>query len=340
MFSGRAVSFRMGRMSLNTARELISIVVPVYNEEDNLQLLHDRIAKIFEGMEADWELILVDDGSHDGSSDVIRNLHAEDARVKAIFFSRNFGQDAALTAGLESAEGQAVVMMDADLQDPPELIGEMVEKWKEGFDIIGARRLKREGETLVKRVTSFLFYRTMNYFVGWDFPKDTGDFRLMDRKVVDAFVQCRQYNRFVRSLISWTGFRVTTIGYERAERHAGQTEYTFWKSLALAITSITNFSVVPLRMAIIFGFVVVALSAIAMFFFVTAKIFGGVEIPGMTTLAISLWFLGGIQCMLLGIVGEYVGRTYVETQRRPIYIVREALGKQHVFERTPPNERA
>jgi dolichol-phosphate mannosyltransferase len=313
-------------MALNELHSLISIVVPVYNEEGNLELLHSRIRKTFEDLDCDWELILVDDGSHDDSAAVMRRLHEADSRVKALFFSRNFGQDAALTAGLDKASGDATVIIDADLQDPPELIGEMIEKWREGYDIIAAQRLERQGETRLKKAASFLFYRLMNSMVQWEFQKDTGDFRLMDRKVVDAFRQCPQYNRFVRSLIAWTGFRVTTIGYERASRHAGDTEYTFWQSLSLAITSITNFSVVPLRMAIWLGFGMVTLSAMIMVFFIVAKFMGKIEIAGMTTIALSLWFLGGIQCMLLGVVGEYVGRTYVESQRRPLYIVRESLG--------------
>lgn len=307
--------------------DFISVVVPLFNEEDNLRALYERVSKTLDGENVDWELVLVDDGSRDGSADVMRELHAADERVKAIFFSRNFGQDAALTAGLDAAEGNATVVMDADLQDPPELISDMIHKWRKGFDVVCARRQRREGETILKKVTSFMFYRVMNFLVGWEFPRDTGDFRLMDYRVVDAVRRCHQCNRFVRSLISWTGFRVTTVEYNRDARNAGTTGYSFWSSFALAITSITSFSVVPLRMAIWLGFVMVSLSILAMAFFVVAKLSGAIETAGMATLAISLWFIGGIQCMLLGIVGEYVGRTYVEAQRRPIYIVREALGK-------------
>lgn len=307
-------------------RDLISIVVPVYNEEGNLQLLYDRVLAIFEPLPVDFQLILVNDGSRDRSEEIIRELHGRDPRVCGIFFSRNFGQDAALTAGLDAVEGNAVVLMDADLQDPPELIVQMIEKWKEGWDVVAARRLKRAGETAIKKGTSFVFYRVMQFMVGWEFPKDTGDFRLMDRRVVDAFAQCPQYNRFVRSLLTWTGFRLTTIGYDRAERHAGNTEYTIWKSGALAITSITNFSIVPLRMALWIGLAIVAISCTAMVALVIFKLLGMVQMPGLTTLSISLWFLGGVQCLLLGLIGEYVGRTYLETQRRPIYIVRDSLG--------------
>ncbi len=306
--------------------DLISIVVPVYNEEGNLKLLYERVSAVFEKLPADFQLILVNDGSRDRSAEIIHELHERDPRVCGILFSRNFGQDAALTAGLDAVQGHAAVLMDADLQDPPELIPAMIEKWKEGFDVVAARREKRRGETILKKSTSFMFYRVMRFMVGWEFPKDTGDFRLMDRKVVDAFAQCPQYNRFVRSLLTWTGFRLTTIGYERAERNAGDTGYTFWKSLALAITSITNFSIVPLRMATYLGFLIMVLSGVAMVAYVVFKLLGMVAMPGLTTLAISLWFLGGIQCLLLGVIGEYVGRTYLESQHRPIYIVREALG--------------
>lgn len=311
---------------MSAQQDLISIVVPVYNEEDNLKLLYDRVSAVFDGLPADFQLILVNDGSRDRSAEIIRELHERDPRVCGILFSRNFGQDAALTAGLDAVEGQAAVLMDADLQDPPELIAAMIEKWKEGYDVVAARREKRYGETILKKSTSFLFYRVMRVMVGWEFPKDTGDFRLMDRKVVDAFRQCPQYNRFVRSLLTWTGFRLTMIGYERAQRNAGDTGYTFWKSFALAITSITNFSIVPLRMATWLGFLIMALSGVAMTAYVVFKLLGMVAMQGLTTVAISLWFLGGIQCLLLGVIGEYVGRIYLESQRRPIYIVREALG--------------
>ncbi len=310
---------------MRTEHPSVSVVVPVYNEQESLEALYERVRGVLDAATADWELLLVDDGSRDGSADIIRRLHEGDERVRGLLFSRNFGQDAALTAGLYAASGDVVVLMDADLQDPPELIPRFIEKWREGYDVVAARRSRREGEGFLKKLTAKIFYRVMQRLVGWEFPRDTGDFRLMDRAVVDAFAQCPQCNRFVRSLLSWMGFRATTVEYERGERRAGTTKYTLFKSLSLAVTSITSFSIVPIRLAIGFGFVIVLLSVLVMAWFVIAK-FMGATVHGWASLAVSMWFLGGIQCLLLGIVGEYVGRTYVESQRRPLYIVRETVG--------------
>ncbi len=304
---------------------LISVVTPVFNEEENLPTLAERVQALFDGLSLDWELLLVDDGSTDKSRECIQDLHDKDPRVKGVFFSRNFGQDAALTAGLHAAQGVAVAVLDADLQDPPELIAEMIPKWREGFDIVAGRRRERHGESVVKRSTSFLWSRVMSVLAGPGFLKDTGDFRLMDRSVVEAFRQYNQYNRFVRTLIASTGFRKTVIEYDRPPRHAGATKYSLRKSFGLAVTSITNSSAAPLRLALWAGLFIMLVALVLIAHWVYMALIGK-TVPGWATLVISVWFLGGVQCVLIGIVGEYVGRTYIESQRRPIYIVQDTLG--------------
>jgi dolichol-phosphate mannosyltransferase len=304
---------------------MISVVAPVFNEEESVPPLYDRLRAVFEDLGVDWELLLVDDGSVDGTPGIMRDLHERDAHVKGIFFSRNFGQDAALTAGLNAVKGNAVVIMDADLQDPPEMIPAMMKKWKEGYDIVAGRRRRREGESAAKRASAYLWYRIMNLLVRGGFQKDTGDFRLMDRAVVQAFRQYNQYNRFVRSLIASTGFRQIVIDFDRPARGAGETKYTLRRSFGLATTSIMNSSVAPLRLAFWLGVCIMVLSFGAVIHFIRMGLTHR-TVPGWASLVVSVWFLGGIQCVLIGIVGEYVGRTYIESQRRPLYIVKESLG--------------
>jgi len=306
--------------------KLLSIVVPTFNEEENLEQLYERVAGVVDGLDLDWELILVDDGSTDRSRDVMRDLHERDARVKALFLSRNFGHEIASTAGLDAARGDAVVLMDADLQDPPETIVSFVEKWRQGFDVVNAQRSTRKGESVFKRASAHLFYRLMNRLVGWDLPVDTGDFRLMDRAALDAFLRCREHNRFVRALVAWTGFRQTTVSFEREARTAGKTKYGFWKLISLAITSVTGFSVAPLRTALWLGLFLLFLSFAAITVIVVQKFRRDFAVPGYAFMMVSIWFLGGIQCLLVGIVGEYVGRIYVESRRRPLYLVRGTVG--------------
>lgn len=307
-------------------RKLLSVVVPAFNEEENLEPLFERVAGVAEGLDLDWELILVDDGSVDRSRELMRDLHGRDSRVKAVFLSRNFGHEIASTAGLDAARGDAVVLMDADLQDPPETIVDLVEKWREGFEVVSAQRSSRAGESLFKRASAHVFYRIMNRLVGWNLPRDTGDFRLMDRAALDAFLRCREQNRFVRALVAWTGFRHTTVGFDRDTRRAGKTKYGLWKLVSLAATSVTGFSVAPLRMAFWLGLFLLFLSFAAIAVIVVQKFGRGFEVPGYAFLMASIWFLGGIQCLLVGIVGEYVGRIYVESRRRPLYFVRGTVG--------------
>jgi dolichol-phosphate mannosyltransferase len=306
-------------------RPLLSVVSPVFNEEDNLPLLYERVSAVCAGLPCDWEMVLVDDGSRDRSVEIMRELHAHDPRVKAVVLSRNFGHEVASTAGLDAARGDVIVLIDSDLQDPPELIADMIAKWNEGFDMVCAQRASRDGETVFKKVTAYAFYRLMGKLVGWSLPRDTGDFRLMDRSVVDAFRHCREQNRFVRALIAWTGFRQTVVPFERSARNAGETKYNAFKLIALAITSITGFSLVPLRLATWAGVSMVLLSIVFIGTITIQKLLG-VTGPGYGFLMASMWFIGGVQCMLIGVLGEYIGRTYVESRRRPLYFVREALG--------------
>ena len=304
---------------------LLSIVVPMLNEEENIQELHRRIGATLDPCDVRWELIFVDDGSTDNSETILRELHAHDLRVRVLFLSRNFGHEAACTAGLDAAEGDAIVLMDADLQDPPEMLPAMIERWKQGFDIVSGKRTSRAGEGIAKRVSAWMFYRIMRKLVRWEFPQDIGNFRLMDRAVVHAFRKFPERNRFVRALTAWTGFRQTTVEFDRARRHAGTTKYNAIRVLGLALTSVTGFSNLPLRIGLYIG-ILMGIGALATTIALAAYTVSGGIVPYWAYVLTSVWFIGGIQCMLIGMIGEYVGRVYTETRGRPIYIVRELIG--------------
>lgn len=299
-------------------------MVPAYNEEPNLRYIYELLHEVFDVSDDTAEFIFVDDGSTDNTRAILAQLHEHDPRVKAIFLSRNFGQSAALTAGIEAATGDAVVVMDADGQDPPDIVPALVAKWKQGYEVVGGRRLTRRGASILKRVFAYIWYRVMRVLIGWEMPVDTGEFRIIDRAVADVFRACPQRHRLVRTLTSWPGFRQTTVAYHHGYRHAGKTKYTFRRSLRLALTSITGFSLVPLRVAFSLGAIVATASLIACAWILIA---GGDDGIDGTALAIAgLWLLGGLQCILIGILGEYVGRTYIETQHRPLYVIRDSLG--------------
>jgi dolichol-phosphate mannosyltransferase len=270
-----------------------------------------------------WELLLIDDGSRDGSTDAIRALGLEDPRVRPVLFSRNFGHQIALTAGLDYSRGQAVVVMDTDLQDPPELIAELVAKWREGFEVVYAVRTEREGESWFKKATASLFYRLINRITDVDIPLDTGDFRLLDRKVVEVVKQMRERHRFPRAMVAWVGFRQTGVPYKRAARSSGVTKYPLRKMLRLAINAVTGFSYFPLQLATYFGFICAGLSAVAIPLVVLIRLSGRSALLGQATTLIAVLFLGGVQLISLGILGEYVGRLYDEAKGRPLYVLRE-----------------
>ncbi len=304
---------------------IFSVVAPVYNEEETLPAFYARVVAVMERLGEPFEIVLVDDGSRDHSWEIVRELAACDARVRALRFSRNFGHQMALSAGLKHAHGRAVILIDSDLQDPPEVIPELVTQWRNGGEVIYARRTRREGETVFKRLTARLFYRTLRRVTSVPIPEDTGDFRLLDRCVVDALAGLREQHRFLRGLSAWVGFRQVAVPYERQERFAGTTKYPLWKMLRFSGDAITSFSYVPLQLAATMGFVLAGLSLVGIIVAAALRLFN-VAIQGQATTLIVSLLLGGVQLIFLGIIGEYLGRIYDEVRQRPLYIVRETLG--------------
>lgn len=301
-----------------------SIVAPIFNERENLPELYRRVQEVMDSTNEPWELILVDDGSADGSTEIIRELGKKDKRVRPIIFARNFGHQIAITAGWDYARGNAVVIIDADLQDPPELILEMAKKWKEGNEVVFAVRTEREGESWFKLWTASLFYRLIYRITDVKIPLDAGDFRLMDRKVVNVLKQMRERHRFPRGMSAWVGFKQVGIEYKRAARVAGETKYPFRKMFRLAINAVTSFSYFPLQVATFFGFASAGLAIIAIPPVIYLRMTGSQAFFGQATTLIAVLFLGGVQLISLGILGEYVGRLYDEAKGRPLYIVSEA----------------
>lgn len=305
----------------------LSVVVPAYNEQDNLAPLHARLARVLAGLADTHEIVFVNDGSSDGTGRVLRELAASDPAVRVVEFSRNFGHEAASTAGLDRASGDAVVLIDADLQDPPEVIADLVARWRAGAHVVYARRRHRPGESPIKRGTAWLFYRVLRRLSSVEIPPDTGDFRLMDRRVVDAVRQCRENPRFVRGLVSWVGFRQEAVLYDREARHAGETKYGLLKLLKLSMEAISSFSLVPLRLTIWLGLGVVALSLVLALTVAAQRLFFDTRmLEGYALLACGLFFLGGVQLTMLGILAHYLGQVFLHTQNRPMYIVAETLG--------------
>lgn len=302
-----------------------SIVAPIYNELENLPQLYQRIKEVMDSTGEPWELILVDDGSTDGSTDAIRELAKKDKKhVRSVIFARNFGHQIAITAGWDYARGEAVVIIDADLQDPPELILEMINKWKEGYEVVYAVRAEREGESWFKLWTASLFYRIIYRITDVKIPLDTGDFRLMDRKVVDVLRTMRERHRFPRGMSAWVGFKQIGVDYKRAARTAGVTKYPFRKMFRLALNAITSFSYFPLQVATFFGFASAGIAILAIVPVVYLRMTGSQAFFGQATTLIAVLFLGGVQLISLGILGEYIGRLYDEAKGRPLYIVRDA----------------
>lgn len=305
-----------------------SIVAPIYNEIDNLPELYRRVKEVMDSSGETWELVLVDDGSTDGSTDKIRELAKKDKAVRPVIFARNFGHQIAITAGWDYARGDAVVIIDADLQDPPEVILELAKKWKEGYEVVYAVRGEREGETWFKKFTAAMFYRLIYSITDVKIPVDTGDFRLMDRKVVDVMRQMKERHRFPRGMSAWVGFQQVGVTYKRAARVAGVTKYPFRKMLKLALNAITGFSYFPLQVATYFGFFSAGVAILAIPIVIYMRMMGSGAFFGQATTLIAVLFLGGVQLISLGILGEYVGRLYDEAKGRPLYIVREAPGEE------------
>ncbi len=306
---------------------LLSIVIPLLNEEANLLVLHRRLSETLDRIGCDRRIIFVDDGSVDRSSEIIRDLAARDSDVVGIRLSRNFGHERASTAGLDHATGDAAVLMDADLQDPPELIEKLVEAWQGGAEIVYAVRARREGEGPFKRFSAWLFYRLLNMMSEVHVPRDTGDFRLIDAKVLNALKSCREQDRFVRALIAWTGFRTKAVTYDRPARGGGETKYNRFRLLLLSMDALIGFSILPLRIATAVGLIVTVFSLTMVAIVMFQKLFHQLPIQGYALLATGLFFLGGVQMLLLGILGEYIGRIYRQAQNRPLYLVSEVIGK-------------
>lgn len=299
---------------------LLSIVAPMLDEEGTARVFYERVRDAVEGLP--WELVVVDDGSKDATPAILAEVAAEDGRVRVVSLSRNFGHQTAITAGLDHATGNVVVMIDADLQDPPELIREMVDLWRAGSDVVYATRIDRVGESQFKLKTAEWFYRIMGKLSDVPLAANAGDFRLLDRRALDALMLMRERNRYLRGMTSWVGFTQTALPYHRAARHAGTTKYPIRKMVRFALDAIVSFSNVPLQIATVAGFVCAMLAFLAIPVAIVFRIFGEF-VPGVTTTVVAVLLLGGIQLMAIGMIGEYVGRIYDEVKRRPLYIVRE-----------------
>ena len=318
--TGNVRATLMAQAPIAPVRELglLSVVTPMHDEADNAPRLYERLVTALEDVE--WELVAVDDGSRDATAQVLEGLAAQDPRVKVLGLSRNFGHQPALTAGLDHARGDAVVMIDADLQDPPEVIPQMLDRWRAGADVVYAVRESREGETRMKLWTAHLFYRLMARMAQIELPVDAGDFRLMDRRAVDVLLKMPERNRFLRGMTVWIGFTQTAVSYRRDPRTAGATKFNLRRMLRFSFDAISSFSYFPLQAATLFGFVISLLAFLLIPVIIYARITGAF-VPGISSTLVALLLLGGIQLITLGVIGEYVGRIYDEVKRRPLYVI-------------------
>lgn len=306
-------------------QKLISVVVPMYFEEEVAQECYNRLKSVMLQNNINYEFIFVNDGSTDRTIEILSEIAANDYRTKIVNFARNFGHQVAVTAGIAAAKGDAIVIIDADLQDPPEVIPELIAKWEEGYEVVYAKRKQRKGETWFKLLTAKYFYKFLNYMSDIDIPKDTGDFRIIDRKIADVFNQMTERNRFIRGMMSWVGFRQTYVEYERDERFAGETKYPLKKMIKFASDGIIAFSTKPLRIVMSLGLLSVLISIIVLLYTITVKVFGHGTQTGWASIMVAITFFSGIQLLGLGIVGQYIARIYDESKNRPIYIVKETI---------------
>jgi polyisoprenyl-phosphate glycosyltransferase len=305
----------------STARQMLSVVVPVFNEQEVLREFHRRTAAVLRKLPMDWEIIYVNDGSRDTTLQTMQAIQREDPRAAIVDLSRNFGKEIALTAGLDYARGDAVVVIDADLQDPPELIPELLQGWSEGFDVVYARRAQREGETLMKKLTAHLFYRLIRRVTRFEIPADTGDFRLLSRRAIESLKQLREQHRFMKGLFAWIGYPQKAVFYSRDARFAGETKWNFWKLWNFAIEGITSFTIAPLKFATYMGLTVALYAFTYGAWTIVKTLLFGNPVPGYPSLLVVVLFLGGVQLLSIGILGEYVGRMFNETKGRPLYLV-------------------
>lgn len=302
----------------------LSVIIPIYNEEQNISILYDRVKKVCSDITPDHELLFINDGSKDRSIFLIHELSRKDSHVKYINFARNFGHQIAVMAGIDHVKGKAVVIIDADLQDPPELIIPMYNKMQEGFEVVYAKRRSRSGENFVKKFTAKLFYRILRKITSINIPVDTGDFRIMDHKIVEVLRIMPEQQKFLRGQISWIGFNQTYIEYDRDQRHGGETGYTYKKMIRLALDGITSFSNLPLKFATFAGFIVSGATFIVILYALYSRFITGDVVPGWTSLILAILFIGGVQLICIGIIGEYISRMSANVRNRPLYIVRES----------------
>lgn len=308
-------------------RRKVTLMIPCYNEEQSLPVLYSRIAALADGRsEYDWEFLLINDGSLDGTLDVIRDLRERDSRVCFIDLSRNFGKERAMLAGFDYATGDCLVTLDADLQDPPEVVDQMLERWKQGYEDVYARRITRGRESWLRRRLSLAYYSLLQRFTRADVLQNVGDFRLLDRRCINALKQLRESERYTKGLFTWIGYRKCEITFDRGDRVAGESSYNLFKLFNLAVDGITSFSTAPLRLATIMGLVVSVGTFVYMCYFLLKTLIVGEEVQGFPTLIVTMLFLGGVQLLSLGIIGEYLGRIFNETKNRPVYLIREKQG--------------
>lgn len=315
---------------MQPSRPMLSLIVPVFNEEVVIDVFCARVVPILDEITPDWEIVFVNDGSRDRTVEAVTRQHQAEPRIALFSLSRNFGKEIAMTAGLDMARGEAVVIIDVDLQDPPELIGELVAKWREGYDVVFARRLEREGETILKRITAHGFYRALNAIADPPIPADVGDFRLMSRRAVDALLKLRERHRFMKGLYAWIGFPQAEVTYVRAPRAAGKSKYNYWRLWNFSIEGFTSFSIRPLQVATYFGFLIALLAVLYGSFIILQTLFYGNPVAGYPSLLVVVLLLGGVQLISLGVIGEYLGRIFNETKQRPLYIVANSIPSRDV----------
>lgn len=307
---------------------LITVLIPVYNEEEVLEICFERVSKVMSNLDYSFEVLFINDGSTDLSWDVIKQLKMKHANIRAIDLSRNFGKEHAMTAGLEYAKGEAIIILDADLQDPPELIPQFIEKWKQGFDNVYGRRVSRDGETWVKRSTASMFYKLLHKVSKVNVPKNTGDFRLLSRRAVDSLLELKEQHRFMKGLFAWVGYPSFEIKYHREPRAAGVTSFNYWKLWNFALEGITSFTSAPLKIATYIGLFTSFFSFSYGLLIIFKTLAFGEPVSGYPSLMTVILFLGGVQLLFIGILGEYLGRVFEEVKRRPLYIVQEYLDSE------------